>query len=692
MALDLKRLLGTFLEEAAEHVATLEDGLLRLESGPVDQDLVDSVFRAAHSLKGGSATLGLGSIASLTHALETVLDGIRRGDLASTTQRVEVLLRATDALRSLLGAAASDDDPGLDVAPLVAALEGVSGKESPPAGAVGAVEEPEDATPAAEREVEVVFVPQPEFFLKGMDPLLLLRDLAAAGQQVQVTAHLDELPALDRLDPERCYLGWTVRLTTAVSMSGLRDLFMFVEDDCRLEIRELAAVEATTPAAFEDAADPQASRPAVSEPANGGARGGKNPAGTVPVATSIRVATDKLDRLVDLVGELVIVQSMLNQTVSDFSMDRLVQLQEAVAEMERNTRELQERVMSIRTLPVSTVCSRFPRMVRDLGAALNKSVAFQVAGGDTELDKSVIERLGDPLVHLVRNAVDHGIEDRAGRLAAGKPEQGTIRLSAAHRGGKVVIEIRDDGKGLDKDRILAKARVLGIVDHEQELPDEQIWSLIFHPGFSTVERVSDLSGRGVGMDVVKQTIDALNGTVAIETERGRGTCFRITLPLTLAILDGLCVRVREQIYVIPLIAIVESLRLRATDVRVMAGRKEVMAVRGQALPLLRLDRRFQVHAGARLEEAPSPWALVVIVESEGTRVALLVDDILGQSQVVIKSLEANFRRVEGLMGATILGDGRVALILDVHALARRDQPGAGGPAKRMESDERQVSA
>jgi len=681
MPIDSKRFLATFLDEAAEHVCTLEEGLLRLESEPHDQDLVDSIFRSAHSLKGASATLGLKTIAALTHALETVLEAVRQGQLEPRSDRVDVLLRATDALRTLLAATHNGSDPGVDVAPLVQALEQtVAGNASKPVPVT-------PVAPAAphgsseDREVEVVFVPHPEFLLKGMDPLLLLRDLAGAGEVIGVEVHLEALPSLEQFRPDQCYLGWTMRLRTTSSLESLRELFMFVEDDCRLEIRSVPPPEMieAAPADSEPAAEAEERR------SNAG-----RTAGRTPQSSSIRVATERLDRLVDLVGEVVIVQSMLNQAISDFTPDKIARLQEAVAEMARHTRELQERVMSIRMLPVDTICSRFPRLVRDLSAALGKTVRFQVSGGETELDKSLIERLGDPLVHLVRNAIDHGIEDRSGRLAAGKPEQGTILLRAAHRGGKVVIEIQDDGKGLDRERIAAKARALGLLPERGELTDQEIFAFIFHPGFSTADKVSDLSGRGVGMDVVKRTIDGLNGTIAIETEQGIGTCFRITLPLTLAILDGLCVRVCGETYVVPLVSILESLRLRSSEIRLVAGRNEVVAVRGQALPLVRLDRLFHLAPPATAE--PSPWALVVIVENEGTRIALLVDDIQGQSQVVIKSLEANYRRVEGLMGATILGDGRVALILDVHALGRRANPVGGPIAAASEIHERQVSA
>jgi two-component system chemotaxis sensor kinase CheA len=373
-----------------------------------------------------------------------------------------------------------------------------------------------------------------------------------------------------------------------------------------------------------------------------------------------------VDKLVNLVGELVITQSMISQMVQDFSVEKLHRLRESVTEMERNTRELQERVMAVRMLPIGNTFSRFPRMVRDLAAALNKKIAVRMVGEETELDKGVIEHIGDPLTHLVRNAVDHGVEAPEERQRAGKPEQAVIRLHAFHQGGNVVIEVADDGGGLNTGRIRQKAIAQGLISADDALGEDQLHALIFQPGFSTVTAVSDLSGRGVGMDVVKKNVEALNGTVSIFSEPGRGTRVRIKLPLTLAIIDGLSLQVGQQTYILPLIAISESLQPRPEQVKHVLGQGEVVVVRGEFLPLLRLHHLFAIPT--RVTD-PSQ-GLVVIIENEGKKLGLLVDELLGQSQVVIKNLEANFRKVEGVIGATIMGDGRVALILDVQGLTR----------------------
>ncbi|HVV83800.1 MAG TPA: chemotaxis protein CheA, partial [Kofleriaceae bacterium] len=389
-------------------------------------------------------------------------------------------------------------------------------------------------------------------------------------------------------------------------------------------------------------------------------------------AASIRVATDKVDRLMNLVGELVINQSMVAQLVHGFAPDKLARLQEAVAEMERNTRELQERVMAIRMVPIASVFSRVPRLVHDLAGRLGKLADVQLVGEETELDKGVVEHLADPLTHLVRNALDHGIESVEERRAAGKPERGLVRVAAYHRGGNVVIEVSDDGRGLDLDRIRARAIERGLLDPAQELTDPELADLVFAPGFSTATEVSDVSGRGVGMDVVRRNVASLNGSVSLERRPGGGTSCRIALPLTLAILDGLCLKAGEQVYVLPLTAIVESLRPRAGQLRNVFGRGEMVLVRDEVIPLVRLHALFGL-AGCVTDATAG---LVILVEDHGHKVGLLVDDITGQAQVVLKSLESHYHRVEGLMGATILGDGQVALILDVQLLVRATHPSA----------------
>jgi two-component system, chemotaxis family, sensor kinase CheA len=482
-----------------------------------------------------------------------------------------------------------------------------------------------------------------------MDPLLVVRDLASLGQVLECRLDTSGLPRLAEMDPNVCYLAWEMKLDTDGGEGRIRDAFAFVEDGAEIAIES----EPVPPAALLESNAPLAP---VAEPVQHHA---------VPREIStVRVATDKVDKLVDLVGELVIAQSVAGQILNHFEANRLQELREAFTALERNTRELQERVMAVRMQPVGGVFSRFPRVVRDLAAANGKLMALEVTGEETELDKSVIERLADPITHLVRNSADHGIELPEERRLAGKPDQGTIRLQAYHEGGNVVVEVSDDGRGLDTARIRAKALERGLIAQAETLSDEEAQSLIFRPGFSTAEKVTDLSGRGVGMDVVRRNVESLNGSIGVRSVPGKGASFRIRLPLTLAILDGLLLRIGAPTFVLPLVAIVESIRPRRGDLRLLAGGGEVVTVRGEALPLVRLHQLFGVEDAVRDPAA----AAVVIVEHENRRLALLVDELLGQQQVVVKSLEAHFRKVDGAMGATILGDGRVALILDVSGI------------------------
>jgi two-component system, chemotaxis family, sensor kinase CheA len=663
ITLDLERFVRLFLEEAAEQLGTLESGLLRLETEPDNREILDAVFRAAHSIKGGSSTFGLHEVARLTHHMESLLERMRSGHVQITPALSSLLLRATDGLRELLGAT-QEGRAAAAPADLLAELErtlGVPGAATVQAPSQAGLA-PDVAGPTLH---QIRFRPDPEIYGSGLDPLLVLRELAEAGEIVETRADLSALPALADLDPERSYLAWKLRLRSTQTPVQLRDIFAFVGDDSEVAINpEAAAVSAS--------AEP-ASQSAVAE-SRGRSQGVES--------STIRVAIDKVDKLIDLVGELVIAQSMISQVVKTFSPDQLTRLQESVGEMERNIRELQERVMAVRMVPLSTVFSRFPRLVRDLSSTLGKKVTVEIAGGETEIDRGVIECIGDPLTHLVRNAIDHGIETPAQRLAAGKPERGTIKLSAFHQGGNVVIHVEDDGRGLDLQRIKAKAVAVGLIGPDENPPPEALHGLIFGAGFSTAERVTDISGRGVGMDVVRTNIESLNGTISLNSQPGRGARVCISLPLTLAIIDGLCVGLGEEAYVIPLVSIVESFRARASDIRTIVGRGEVVTVRGQILPLVRLRRLLAVPA----RKEPTSDGIVVIVEHQDATVGLLVDDIQGQAQVVIKSLETHYRRVEGVMGATIMGDGRVALILDIQGLTRL------GHTPRVSAAERRIEA
>jgi two-component system, chemotaxis family, sensor kinase CheA len=649
LELDIQRFRHLFLEEAVEHMSTLETGLLALEQTPDDPELIASVFRAAHSIKGASASVGLTEIAELTHAMESLLERVRAGLQPATAALTSVLLRASDILQELLGDARKGRPPTVDRQEILAELQRAIVQD---AGGGSADISPPVPVSAEAGELQIQFRPGPDIYLMGHDPLRVLRELADMGEVSRVQLDGTQLPPLAEMDPERSSVGWTLRLRTEQSTAQVRDVFAFVEDGSQIEISAAAA----TPSA--PAADAQNPRPEASETRSRTA---------APVeSTTLRVDIEKVDRLINLVGELVISQSMISQVVTHFTPDKLARLQEAMVELERNTRELQERVMAVRMVPVSTVFSRFPRLARDLSGALGKNVRIEVAGGDTEIDKSVVERIGDPLTHLVRNAIDHGIELPADRIAAGKPEHGTVKLVAFHQGGNVMIQIEDDGRGLDVERIRRKAVAQGLIAADSQHSNEELQALIFRPGFSTAEAVTDVSGRGVGMDVVRTNIEALNGSIQLQSNPGQGTCFRIGLPLTLAIIDGLCVSVADEVYIVPLGSIVQSFCPAPGELKTIAGRGEVVLLRGQVLPLLRLRRLFSVPARA---EAPAQ-GIVVVIENQGSKVGLFVDDVVGQAQVVIKSLEANFRRVEGVMGATILGDGRVGLILDVQGLAR----------------------
>ena len=650
MQVDLNRFRETFFQESAEHLAEMEAGLLRLDQGTFDPELLNAVFRAAHSIKGASGMFGLEDVSRFTHALENLLDRLRSGGISVTAKLTDLLLRSNDLLRELLAAASSSAPAPARMQAVLEELYAMQRAEdspSEPPRVRQSDREPEQSAPESRRQAYCVyFRPAGDIFAQVMDPLLILRDLAKIGESTGIELDLKTLPALGDLDPERCYLAWKLRLETANGVEEIRDIFAFVEDgaEIRVEVEE----SKTGPPAQAAPVAPVAAVQAA------------------PRDASIRVATSKVDKLVDLVGELVIAQSMAHEIVHNFSGIRLAELQEAVAQMERHIRELQERVMSVRMLPIGHIFGRFPRLVRDLSIQLSKNVRLEMAGEDTELDKGVVEQMSDPLTHLIRNSIDHGIEPGEERVRNGKPEQGRIRLEAFHQAGSVLVEISDDGRGLDAGRIRRKAIERGLIGESDALAEAQICDLIFSAGFSTAEKVSDLSGRGVGLDVVRRNVEALNGSVTLAAQQGKGTRVRIQLPLTLAILDGLSVRVGRETYVLPLVAISESIRPTVEQVKTIAGRGEVVMVRREALPLLRLHRLFEIPT-----EVVDPCrGLTVIVEHASHRFALLVDELLGQQQVVIKSLEAHYRKVEGVLGATILGDGRAALILDAAGLAQ----------------------
>jgi two-component system chemotaxis sensor kinase CheA len=667
MSMDLSQFHGAFFEESFEALDSMETALLKLNVGAPDPELIGTIFRVAHSIKGGSATFGFNEVTSFTHTCETLLDELRGKRMQVTAQLSDLLLKAVDVIRAMLRAVQHKEPVDAQrVADLQFDLEvAILNKELAPAPVAATVA----AAPAAavvpptatkRHRFRILFRPYPPLLVHGNDPLRMLRELEEIGD-VSVTADVESLPAFADLNPEVCLLSWEIQLDTNAEREVVKQIFEWAEGDCDLEFfDESAALAAAAIAATPESIDaehatdakPAAAAPGV-PPEHEERRHGDS--------SSIRVSTEKIDELMNTVGELVITQSMLGQLGGKFDGPAADQLRSGLVQLERNMRELQESVMRVRMLPISFVFSRFPRMVRDLSQRLDKQIDLKLSGEQTELDKTVLEKIGDPLVHLVRNCVDHGIEMPAVRLAAGKTAVGTLHLDAYHRGGNISIEVSDDGGGLNKERILAKARSLGLVDEEVTPSDSEICDLIFAPGFSTAAHTTDISGRGVGMDVVRRNVKELGGSIEVRTEYGKGTRFVITLPLTLAIVDGQSVSVGGETYIVPLLTIIESLQLKPGAVNRVAGGGEVFWFRDAYVPVLRLHEVF----GATPRAQHLHEGLIMVVEGEGRRVGLFVDELLGQQQVVIKSLETNFRRVEGVSGATILGDGSVALILDV---------------------------
>ncbi|WP_366523808.1 chemotaxis protein CheW [Nevskia ramosa] len=662
MSIDLERFHKSFFEESFEGLDVMEQALLALNISAADAETINTIFRAAHSIKGGAATFGFASVADYTHGVETLLDQMRSGKRQVTKADVDLLLRVVDVLRGLLGAAR--DGTAFDAAAVSSTQAEIALALAGETPIVVAAIKP--AIVAAPTGWLIRFEPKADLFRSGNDPLRIIRGLDALGP-MDVEVDTAGLPSFADADAESCYLAWTLRLHGDATRGEVEELFSWVEDECRLLIEPLAAVVSiNAPALAEAVVGIEPGKPALAlvksaEPAS-------SPTGSSPRqgdAGSIRVGTEKIDALINLVGELVITQAMLTQRAADLDPVQYEKLLNGLSQLDRNTRLLQEAVMATRMLPMEAVFSRFPRVVRDLATKLNKQVRLVTVGEQTELDKSVIEKITDPLNHLVRNSLDHGLETAADRIAKGKDATGTIRLSASHQGGNIVIEVSDDGRGLDRARILAKAQEKGIACSET-MADAEVWQLIFAPGFSTAEQVTDVSGRGVGMDVVKRNIQALGGSVDLSSPAGSGTRVIIRLPLTLAILDGMSVAVGDDVYILPLGSVIESLQPLPEQVKRMAGQGTVVRVRNEYLPLMDLREWFGLPGQRRL---PSE-AIVVIVESEGRKLAMQIDELVGQQQVVIKSLEANYRRVRGVSGATILGDGRVSLIIDVGAIVR----------------------
>lgn len=690
--IDLSQFHQVFFEEAGENLERMEQQLLGIDIESADDEMLNSIFRCAHSVKGGAATFGFNDVAELTHEMESLLDKLRRHELAPTPEMVDVLLQSGDALKAQL-ARHQNDGVGdmVETAGLLEQYRTMSGGAQKP-GAAAPAPAPKAQPVAGQAVADPTPIPASsrtlELTVGPMDSPSQADDLVDLFNEIVGLGTIDPLDGGQPADGMRRF-----KVTTGSTDDELMDLFSFHMGRDKLELKPLGpgyGFHAGAPGApEEELSDPPqdasfgffanapgspttpngpTSVPAIADSVKPLAKANaKAPAAAASSeASTLRVSVEKVDQLINLVGELVIIQAMLAQTSARMDSSMYQQLAAGLADLDRNTRDLQESVMSIRMIPMSVVFSRFPRMLRDLAAKLGKKVEFTTKGEATELDKGMVEKITDPLTHLVRNSCDHGIEMPADRLAKGKSESGTITLSASHEGGGIVIEVRDNGKGLNRNALIRKAREKGI-DAPDSMSDSDVWSLIFAPGFSTAEVVTDVSGRGVGMDVVKKNITSLGGTVEIDSAEGYGMSVKVRLPLTLAIMDGMSVGVGPECYILPLSSVVESFLVQADTVKAVGGSGRVVQVRDEYLPVFDLEQIFDVRRGG----AERPSAIMVVVEADGARVALLVDELLGQQQIVVKSMEANYRRVSDVSGATIMGDGRVALILDVGSLVRR---------------------
>lgn len=662
MEIDLSRFRAAFFEEAGEHLENMEAGLLLLEASGGDQETLNTIFRAAHSIKGAGSTFGMDQVARFTHVLENLLDRMREGEIKPERDLCGLLLKATDVLSGLIQAERTQGTGPADVETVYGALQQYSSTAKPSDSRPVEV----TAEPAGNRSFHVRFAPSKSFFHFGQNPLFLIDELQKLAKECQTKADVSRIPPLSQLDPEACYLAWEMLLKSEHPEQALHDVFMFVDGDSVPTIRGMDSI---SPAdlGLSRPAEPAAGEPDVGVtvgPSAAGQSSGSqavSPAATQSVSETVRVDRDRLDNMINQIGELVIGTSMVEQDWMRFHPDME---SSALVQLGKIVRDLQEMSLSLRMVPVAATFQKMARLVRDLSHRLGKQVRLETEGEDAELDKSVVDQIGDPLLHMVRNSIDHGIEMPEERMAAGKPAEGVVCLKAYHQSGNFIIEILDDGKGLDRDRILSKAVERGIVSENDTLTDDEIYGLIFAAGFSTAEKVTDVSGRGVGMDVVRRNVEALQGSISIRSVKGKGCRIIVRLPLTLAILDGLLVRVARDSYVIPLLSVVESIKPEPDQIQKVLGRGEVVSLRGEIVPLVRLDCVLN-RAVDRHEMSDS---LLVIVEDQGRKYALDVDELLGQQQVVIKNLEANFQKVPGIAGATILGDGRVSLILDINGL------------------------
>lgn len=701
---DIKKLYGVFVDEAMERLTELEDGLLRLEKYPDDKELINTIFRAAHTIKGSSGSIGLRDISTFTHNMEEILDMVRQGRLSADKELINVLLEAADMIKEMVGCVTSETIFDFSrCTDLIRRMKDIKDRQV----AISDVQEEKETGHGSEiKTFKIIFAPSSDLFKRGIDPSIIIDDLRGIGEIVSIKCFTDAVPALSDMNPENLYLRWDILLKTNRDAPEIKNVFEFVEDGSEIMILPVTShgyEKYMEPigkmlvdegiVSTEDVENALKSQKRLGEIL---VQQGKVSPDSLQkviekqsqkkiesfkgaVSSTIRVDLKKLDHLINIVGEMVIIHSMFQQIIrsngqgngGNAAAERLDVL---FSQLQRIGKDIQESAMSLRMLPVGEVFQRFARLVRELSASKNKNIELIITGEDTELDKGVLEKIVDPLVHLIRNSIDHGIETPEERLSKGKPANGTIHLSAYQMGDSVYIDVEDDGRGLNKEKIIEKAISKGIINNAAGLTDEQVYNLIFLPGFSTAESITDVSGRGVGMDVVKKNIESLNGKVYIRTRQDVGTTISIKLPLTLAIIDGLAVLIGEDVFVIPITSVVESLRPEKTDIKTVEEKGEVVNVRGEYIPLLRLHDILGITPWKE-----NPWdAIVIVTAYEGRKYCLLVDEIIGEQQVVIKSLGTAMPKLHDIAGGTILGDGRVALVLDVPGImeiANKEQKG-----------------
>ncbi|MBI4847890.1 MAG: chemotaxis protein CheA [Nitrospirae bacterium] len=688
-----------YMEEAYELLAELEDAMLALEETPDDGELIGRAFRALHTIKGSGSMFGFDKIAAFAHEVETVFDLVRNGKIPVTKQLIDLTLSARDHIKRLLDSPDGDTVTGGEEILIYFRKLAIQKEHKENRDAVAPIiNECASKTENKNITFRIQFRPNPDIFTKGIDPVLLLDELCTLGN-CKILAYTDAIPQLEDIDPESCYTYWDIIITTSKGMNAIKDVFIFVEDECKLSIdviddtgkfdeefgnkkigeiliergfitqenlRKVLGQQKRIGEMLVEAnvIEPQKLEAALSEQQHlreiKSIKETKQSTQQAEAASSIRVSSDKLDRLVDLVGELVTVQARLTQTAASKSDAELILIAE---EVERLTEELRDNTMSVRLVPIGALFSKFKRLVRDLSAETGKEVEMLIEGAETEIDKTVIERLNDPLVHLIRNSIDHGIEQPGKRSSLGKPAQGLLQLSARHSGAYVLIEIVDDGAGIDPEVIRAKAVEKGMIAPADDLTEKEIFSLILAPGFSTAKTITNVSGRGVGMDVVKRAIENLRGSIDITSRKGVGTTITLQLPLTLAIIEGLLVKIGPDYYVMPLFSVEECVELTGDDIARTHGR-QIANVRGKIVPYISLREQFSINGGKPSIEQ------IVITSIDGHRVGFVVDHVIGEHQTVIKSLGRFYKTIEGISGATILGDGTVALILDVVKLVQ----------------------